>query len=52
MDHIIADKNSYMTLPARKEGIILGAANFRLWRFVGNRIGGQAIQHGLKIDSI
>ncbi len=51
MDHIIADKNSYMTLPARKEGIIPGAANLRLWRFVGNRTARQAIQHGLKIES-
>ena len=45
MDHIIADKNSYMTLPARKEGIIPGAANLRLWRFVGNRTARQAIHH-------
>ena len=51
MDHIIADKNSYMTLPARKEGIIPGAANLRLWRFVGNRTARQAIQHGLKIET-
>ena len=51
MDHIIADVNSYMTLPARKEGIIPGAANLRLWRFVGNRVARQAIQHGLKINS-
>ena len=51
MDHIIAEKNSYMTLPARKEGIIPGAANLRLWKFVGNRIARQAIQHGLKITS-
>ena len=27
LDHIIADKKAYMTLPARKEGIIPGAAN-------------------------
>lgn len=51
MDHIIADIKSYMTLPARKEGIIPGAANLRLWRFVGNRTARQAIQHGLKINS-
>ena len=51
MDHIIADINSYMTLPARKEGIIPGAANLRLWRFIGNRAARQAIQHGLKIQS-
>ena len=40
-----------MTLPARKEGIIPGAANLRLWRFIGNRAARQAIQHGLKIQS-
>ena len=34
-----------------EEGIIPGAANLRLWRFVGNRIARQAIQHGLKIDT-
>ncbi len=51
MDHILAEKNSYMTLPARKEGIIPGAANLRLWRFVGNRVARQAIQHGLRIKA-
>ena len=39
-----------MTLPARKEGIIPGAANLRLWRFVGDRVSRQAIQNGLKIN--
>ncbi len=51
LDHIIADKKSYMTLPARKEGIIPGAANLRLWRLVGDRISRQAIQNGLKINT-
>ena len=51
LDHIIADKNSYMTLPARKEGIIPGAANLRLWRFLGDRASRQAIQNGLRIDA-
>ncbi|MBF96384.1 MAG: hypothetical protein CMJ13_04075 [Pelagibacterales bacterium] len=51
LDHVIADRNSYMTLPARKEGIIPGAANLRLWRFVGDRVSRQAIQNGLKIKS-
>jgi len=50
LDHIVADKNAYMTLPARKEGIIPGAANLRLWRFVGDRVSRQAIQNGLRID--
>ena len=51
MDHIMAEKGSYMTLPARKEGIIPGMANLRLWRFTGDRIARQAIQNGLTIHS-
>ena len=51
MDHIMAEKESYMTLPARKEGIIPGMANLRLWRFTGDRIARQAIQNGLTIKS-
>ena len=51
MDHIMAEDQSYMTLPARKEGIIPGMANLRLWRFTGDRIARQAIQNGLTIKS-
>ena len=40
-----------MTLPARKEGIIPGVANLRLWRFTDDRVARQAIQNGLRIDS-
>jgi len=50
-DHIIAEEKSYMTLPARKEGIIPGVANLRLWRFTDDRVARQAIQNGLRIDS-
>ena len=39
-----------MTLPARKEGIIPGAANLRLPRFVGDRIARQAILAERRID--
>jgi (3,5-dihydroxyphenyl)acetyl-CoA 1,2-dioxygenase len=39
-----------MTLPARKEGIVPGAANLRLPRFVGDRIARQAIISGRRID--
>ncbi|MBV9579715.1 MAG: enoyl-CoA hydratase/isomerase family protein, partial [Chloroflexi bacterium] len=35
--------SSYFNLPARKEGIIPGVANMRLWRFVGDRTARQAI---------
>src|SRR5262249_32081165 len=32
LDYVLAASDAYMTLPARKEGIIPGAANLRLWR--------------------
>jgi thioesterase DpgC len=50
MDYTLAADDAYMTLPARKEGIIPGAANMRLPRFVGDRIARQAIQYGLRLD--
>src|SRR6202035_1057945 len=42
--------DAYMTLPARKEGIIPGVANLRLPRFVGDRIARQAIMYGRRLD--
>src|SRR5690606_20674802 len=50
MDHIVAARDAYATLPARKEGIIPGCANLRLPRFVGDRIARQAILNELRID--
>lgn len=49
-DYNIAGANAYMTLPARKEGIIPGVANMRMPRFVGDRITRQAIMAELRID--
>ena len=49
-DFVVAAKDAYMTLPARKEGIIPGLANLRLPRFVGDRIARQAIQYERRID--
>jgi thioesterase DpgC len=43
MDHVLAERSSFFNLPARKEGIIPGVANMRLWRFVGDRAARQAI---------
>lgn len=37
LDHVIAEKGSYFSLPALIEGIIPGSANLRLCRFVGAR---------------
>lgn len=44
-DYVLAAADAYMTLPARKEGIIPGFANLRLPRFVGDRVARQAIQY-------
>jgi len=44
-DYVIAGDDAYMTLPARKEGIIPGFANLRLPRLTGDRIARQAIQY-------
>jgi (3,5-dihydroxyphenyl)acetyl-CoA 1,2-dioxygenase len=49
MDYVIAAADAFMTLPARKEGIIPGLANLRLPRFVGDRIARQAIQYGRRL---
>jgi thioesterase DpgC len=43
VDHILAEAGTRCTLPARNEGIIPGAANLRLPRFVGDRRARQAI---------
>jgi thioesterase DpgC len=46
VDHVIAVRGSRLFLPARKEGIIPGASNLRLPRFVGDRAARQAIFSG------
>jgi (3,5-dihydroxyphenyl)acetyl-CoA 1,2-dioxygenase len=50
MDYVLAASDAYMTLPARKEGIIPGAANMRLPHFTGYRIARQAIMYGRRLD--
>jgi len=49
-DFVIAGADAFMTLPARKEGIIPGMANLRLPRFVGDRIARQAIMNERRLD--
>ncbi len=44
MDYVLATDDAFMSLPARKEGIIPGAANLRLPRFTGDRLARQLIQ--------
>jgi thioesterase DpgC len=43
MDHVLAEEKAFFNLPARKEGIIPGAANLRLTRAVGDRLARQAL---------
>jgi thioesterase DpgC len=50
MDYVLAASDAYMTLPARKEGIIPAAANLRLPRFVGDRLARQAVMYDRRID--
>jgi thioesterase DpgC len=50
MDYVVAARDAFMSLPARKEGIIPGAANLRLPRFVGDRIARQAIMAERRFD--
>jgi thioesterase DpgC len=50
MDYVLAAKDAFMTLPARKEGIIPGLANLRLPRFTGDRIARQAIQYERRLN--
>ena len=50
MDYVVAGSDAYMTLPARKEGIIPGAANLRLTRFVGARVARQLIMVGRRLE--
>lgn len=50
MDYVLAASDAFMTLPARKEGIIPGLANMRLPRFTGERLARQLIQAERRLD--
>lgn len=49
VDYVLAADDAFMTLPARKEGIIPGFANLRLPRMTGDRIAREAIQYERKL---
>lgn len=48
-DHVIAASDSYFSLPAAQEGIVPGAADFRLSKAVGPRLSRQIILEGRRI---
>jgi (3,5-dihydroxyphenyl)acetyl-CoA 1,2-dioxygenase len=48
-DQVIADVDAYLSLPAAAEGIVPGAANFRLTQYAGPRLARQVILRGRRI---
>jgi (3,5-dihydroxyphenyl)acetyl-CoA 1,2-dioxygenase len=50
MDYVLAAADAFMTIPARKEGIIPGFANMRLPRFTGDRIARQTILYDRRLE--
>ena len=48
-DHVVAASDAYFSLPAAREGIVPGAANFRLGRYTGPRVSRQVILAGRRI---
>lgn len=49
LDHVVAAADAYFSLPAAQEGIVPGAANFRLTRCCGPRLSRQIILEGRRI---
>ena len=49
VDYVLAADDAFLTLPARKEGIIPGFSNLRLPRFTGDRLARQLIQYERKL---
>ncbi|MEO3808645.1 (3,5-dihydroxyphenyl)acetyl-CoA 1,2-dioxygenase DpgC [Sphaerisporangium sp. B11E5] len=50
-DHVIAASDAYLSLPAAKEGIVPGVANFRLGRVAGARLARQVVLGGRRIQA-
>ncbi|MDQ6773328.1 MAG: enoyl-CoA hydratase/isomerase family protein [Candidatus Dormibacteraeota bacterium] len=49
-DRVLAERDAYLTLPARKEGIVPGTSNRRLSRFVGDRLARQLIMFERRLE--
>jgi len=48
-DYVVATEDSYVSLPAAKEGIVPGVSNLRLSKAASGRLAQQVILHGRKI---
>jgi (3,5-dihydroxyphenyl)acetyl-CoA 1,2-dioxygenase len=51
LDWVIAAADAYLSLPAAQEGIVPGAANFRLTRSAGTRLSRELILAGRRIHA-
>jgi len=51
MDRVLAERGSYFSLPARKEGIVPGVSPRRLTRAVGARLARQAVLFDRRFDA-
>ncbi|MBR7826378.1 enoyl-CoA hydratase/isomerase family protein [Actinospica sp. MGRD01-02] len=51
VDHVLAGADAYLTLPAAQEGIVPGAADFRLGLLTGPRLARQVILGGRRIHA-
>ncbi|MGB0696610.1 MAG: enoyl-CoA hydratase/isomerase family protein [Rhodospirillaceae bacterium] len=49
LDHVIAEQDAFLAVPARTEGFIPGLANLRLPRLVGARQAHQIVELGLRV---
>lgn len=52
VDHVLAADDAYLSLPAAQEGIIPGAADFRLGLLTGPRLARQIILGGRRVQAI
>ncbi|MEU8870160.1 (3,5-dihydroxyphenyl)acetyl-CoA 1,2-dioxygenase DpgC [Streptomyces javensis] len=48
-DHVVAESEAWMSLPAVQEGIVPGAANYRLSRIAGHRLARRIILDGHRV---
>ncbi|SDT44035.1 3,5-dihydroxyphenylacetyl-CoA monooxygenase [Streptomyces sp. TLI_053] len=51
VDHVIAEEDSYVSLPATQEGIVPGVSNLRLTRATGARLARQIILGGRRLHA-
>ncbi|MDT0440122.1 MULTISPECIES: (3,5-dihydroxyphenyl)acetyl-CoA 1,2-dioxygenase DpgC [Streptomyces] len=49
LDHVVAEEDSYVSLPAAEEGIVPGLGNLRLTRLTGARLARQVVLGGRRI---